>query len=291
MLVSEVKTLISNFIGTANFIAFPRILMNMCNRDADITIILSQLMYWHDRSNDGWVYKTYEDFENEVCMSRRKVRKAKAFLEGKGWIVTDFKQVTNGTPKMHYRITDKFINDLSDYLRDTAQSNENEKSVHEILPNTTWPKRSVAGDRNGQVEVTETVSSLYTEITDKDYIQRKDLKHTEVTDSVSSESVPYDEIVEIYHNKCLDLPKVVKLTDARKKYLNARWKEYPSLDFWNQFFETVAKSNFLNGKVNEFKANFEWLIRPNNFVKVLEGNYNGREKNKGLKILVDEVEW
>ena len=289
MIVNEVKALLSNFVGSANFIAFPRILMDMCNRDADITIFLSQLMYWHDRSKDGWVYKTYEDFEKEICLSRRKVRKAKDFLERKGWIETDFKQVINGTPKLHYRITDKLVDDMADYLRETAPEKPDEQSDHSILPNTTWPKRSVAGDRNGQLQVTETVSSLYTEITDKDYIQRKDLKHTEVTNSVSS--VPYDQIIEIYHNKCPSLRRVQKLTDFRKKLLNARWKEYPSLDFWENYFETVSKSAFLTGKVTDFEANFEWLIRPNNFVKVLEGNYNGKEKNKGLKILVDELEW
>ncbi len=53
----------------------------------------------------------------------------------------------------------------------------------------------------------------------------------------------------------------------------------------------VSRSPFLSGKVSDFKATFEWLIRPNNFVKVLEGTYNGKEKNKGLKILVNELEW
>ncbi|PZC51481.1 hypothetical protein LH53_10885, partial [Mesotoga sp. TolDC] len=111
------------------------------------------------------------------------------------------------------------------------------------------------------------------------------------TNKERDSKIPYDEIVEIFNSKCPELPRVIKVTDQRKKFLNARWKEYPSLDFWNQFFETVSKSNFLNGKVNDFKANFDWLIRPNNFVKVVEGNYNGREKNKGLKTLVNELEW
>ena len=53
----------------------------------------------------------------------------------------------------------------------------------------------------------------------------------------------------------------------------------------------VSKCAFLSGKVTDFKATFEWLIRPNNFIKVIEGSYNGKEKNKGLKILVDELEW
>lgn len=38
-------------------------------------------------------------------------------------------------------------------------------------------------------------------------------------------------------------------------------------------------SEFLMGKVsasggNPFRCNFDWLIAPSNFVKVVEGNYN-----------------
>ena len=44
-------------------------------------------------------------------------------------------------------------------------------------------------------------------------------------------------------------------------------------------FENAAKSDFLNGKNDRgFIANFDWLIRPNNFIKVLEGNYDNPNK-------------
>ena len=44
-------------------------------------------------------------------------------------------------------------------------------------------------------------------------------------------------------------------------------------------FENAAKSDFLNGKNDRgFIASFDWLLRPNNFIKVLEGNYDNPVK-------------
>ena len=41
--------------------------------------------------------------------------------------------------------------------------------------------------------------------------------------------------------------------------------------------ESAAKSDFLNGKNDRgFIATFDWLVAPNNFIKVLEGNYDNR---------------
>ena len=53
-------------------------------------------------------------------------------------------------------------------------------------------------------------------------------------------------------------------------------------------FENAAKSDFLNGKNDRgFIANFDWLVRPNNFIKVLEGNYNN--ENNGTNRTSDSA--
>ncbi|AJW76890.1 hypothetical protein UF08_1 [Marinitoga camini virus 1] len=96
---------------------------------------------------------------------------------------------------------------------------------------------------------------------------------------------PYQKLVELYHTYCPSLPKVRILTETRKKYLNARWKEHPDLKFWEDYFKSVEKSDFLTGRVDygrrtPFLADFEWLIRPNNFAKVIEGKYKNREEKE-----------
>lgn len=46
----------------------------------------------------------------------------------------------------------------------------------------------------------------------------------------------------------------------------------------------AAESDFLNGKNDRgWVATFDWLMKPNNFIKVLEGNYDNTSANKGIK--------
>ncbi len=77
------------------------------------------------------------------------------------------------------------------------------------------------------------------------------------------------------------IPRITRITDRRKTMLASRLKEYPNTDF-EQLFTRIAKSDFLNGGgPSGWVMDFDWLIRPNNFPKVIEGNYdNGRHPKK-----------
>lgn len=97
------------------------------------------------------------------------------------------------------------------------------------------------------------------------------------------DSCPYQEIVNLYHLALPELPAVALLNAGRKKTLQARWREssvHRDLGFWADFFSSVKASRFLTGKAegrngdSPWKASFDWLIAPRNFVKVVEGNYN-----------------
>lgn len=113
-------------------------------------------------------------------------------------------------------------------------------------------------------------------------------------DSVSSQDcedspsrTPYKQIVELYHRICKSLPRVKVLNETRKRLIRARWKEYPDLSFWEEFFRRVENSDFLTARVPPgkdgrppFLADFEWIIRPNNFAKILEGRYDNRDDSR-----------
>jgi len=72
------------------------------------------------------------------------------------------------------------------------------------------------------------------------------------------------------------------LTKDRISKITARWNEsvvHQDLSFWAEYFALVRSSKFLMGEVStsggsSFRCNFDWLIAPSNFVKVVEGNYN-----------------
>lgn len=90
-------------------------------------------------------------------------------------------------------------------------------------------------------------------------------------------------IVDLFNKTLPGLPQVAMLTKDRKAKINARWNEsdvHQDLDFWADFFALVGSSEFLMGEGDgrnggkPFRATFDWLIAPSNFVKVVEGNYN-----------------
>lgn len=67
-----------------------------------------------------------------------------------------------------------------------------------------------------------------------------------------------------------------RLSTSGKRYINlqARVKEF-GVDAVKGVFSKAAQSDFLNGKNRRnWMATFDWLLKPTNFQKVLDGNYD-----------------
>jgi len=102
---------------------------------------------------------------------------------------------------------------------------------------------------------------------------------------------PHQEIIALYHEVLPELPPVKVWTDERQKLLRQRWKESTERqnpEWWRTYFEKVRGSPFLMGKEKDFRADLEWIIRPRNMPKILEGRYENRNGNghdsKGVTI-------
>ena len=70
------------------------------------------------------------------------------------------------------------------------------------------------------------------------------------------------------------IPRIKSLQGKRKAALNARIHDYGE----EAVLEAIRKAStspFLNGRGSSvFVASFDWIMRPNNFPKVVEGNYD-----------------
>lgn len=76
----------------------------------------------------------------------------------------------------------------------------------------------------------------------------------------------------------LGLNSVRDIKGNRKTLLQARIKEH-GLDAVLEALDKVADSDFLHGQNNSgWTITFDWFVRPQNFQKVLEGNYVNRKK-------------
>ena len=106
---------------------------------------------------------------------------------------------------------------------------------------------------------------------------------TEIEKDISTEPVgsvcrtkDVRRIIEAWNS--LGLQQVTKVPSDSKRggMLRARVNEY-GVDKVLEAIEKVRSSDFLKGQSkSSFIITFEWFVRPNNFPKVLEGNYDNR---------------
>lgn len=88
------------------------------------------------------------------------------------------------------------------------------------------------------------------------------------------------EIVELYHKLCPSLAKVVKLSEKRKTAIKARLDDY-SIEQIKKAFEMAEQTPGLKGDNDRgWKADFDWLMRPDSIARILEGKYANWAKTK-----------
>ena len=66
----------------------------------------------------------------------------------------------------------------------------------------------------------------------------------------------------------------------RNNMLRARVREY-GINAVIEAIENISRSDFLKGKNNKgWVITFDWFLLPNNFIKVLEGNYSNKQNHR-----------
>ena len=108
---------------------------------------------------------------------------------------------------------------------------------------------------------------------------------------------PHLELLDIFAEKLPELPqpKPELWEGQRAKNLSARWKwcltakkrngeryatsKAEALDFFERYFGYVGKSDFLTGRDGRWSGcDLAWLVKADNFAKVLQGNYENRQE-------------
>lgn len=96
---------------------------------------------------------------------------------------------------------------------------------------------------------------------------------------------PHREIIAAFHAALPGARHVREWTPARASLLRTRWREKRNrqrIEWWVEFFAYVAKSPFLTGQVasngrKPFELGLEWLLKAENFAKVIEGAFHEEE--------------
>ena len=188
----------------------------------------------------------------------------------------DIKRILDFENEDDKEILDKFINDEKGYYNKRLLSEIERRKTHSEKQRANvmkrWKKKDTmvipkGYDGNTDVIPLETETETEAITTNKNETL------------IVIEKPNYKEVLD-YWNSYSMLKSITRMTDKRKTFVNARFKEF-GLDDIKNMIDNISKSPFLRGQNNRnWIADFDWCFKPNNFVKILEGNYLDNATNK-----------
>lgn len=174
----------------------------------------------------------------------------------------------------------------------SLSTREIDKTIKKIFEDEIQKRKSLISNNNYINTNTNTYTNTYTlsgtdsgdDSEEVDYINVSkglEKKHDSGTDSVSDSKVDSwkDEVIEAWNSldKNIKEVKALNVGTDRYKLIKARINQY-GLDEVLKAIRSIDDSEFLKGYVKDFVITFDWFVRPNNFVKVWEGNYLDKKK-------------
>lgn len=173
------------------------------------------------------------------------------------------------------------IRTVLDKLKSTGELTVKTTNKYSIISITNWESYQMV-DSQDVSQVTHERQSNDNQMTTNKNVNNEENEKNNITSlSTKADHIPYQKIVDLYHELLPDLPRVAKLTPKRKGQIRQRYNEdMKALDNWENFFDHVKQSDFLMGRVQPingrtvFRADIEWLTNQTNFTKIAEGKYH-----------------
>lgn len=138
------------------------------------------------------------------------------------------------------------------------------------------PPENVPKERKGkEIKEETTVSSISSPI-------GEEMSDGKPPDTASSpqERINYEKLIEYWNEKTGGKwGRLVSIDNNRRKMVKARISEHGKTALVTAIDKSAA-SDFLAGAV---WFNFDWLIRPNNFDKIISGNYDNKDTPHGTR--------
>lgn len=168
---------------------------------------------------------------------------------------------------------------LSDVRREANSKRRNKKNQHSSnkLQQSATKKAFVA-------EVVQQSATDKEEEKDKEegIIKDTNVSMSSFDDVLSGDDINYQNLLLYFNSIMRDkaIPAIERMTIKRRNAVKARITEFGK-EAAKIVIDNAANSTFLNGGGdNGFVASFDWLFKPNNFPKVLEGNYVNKSRKQ-----------
>ena len=139
-------------------------------------------------------------------------------------------------------------------------------------------------DTNRKNRTSTTDNDRQRPITTVTKTKNKNQKQNDAKASIepSNDGMCFAPVIDAWNTLPDPIPKIDRINQGstREAMLKVRIRDY-SLDSVLQAIDNIRQSTFCQGVNNNgWIISFDWFVKPNNFQKVLEGNYNDRKQKK-----------
>lgn len=292
--MSEMKSLVLANVSRA-IPYYPE--LNKLTRSVTASILMVQLEYWFQKTSGNCFYKFLEPCNHPSYMD------GDCWLEETGFGKKEFKNafskigITYASKKEYADAKDKFEGMYYLSYRDRVKGltfyYRNNQLLDEVL--TKWVTKGdstevtkghlrkspkgiyVSDERAFPLSVDYSVD--YSEDYSVDYQESTHTSGSNEPVRTPRVNTPYDDIILEYNQICKSLPQVQQISDKRKKAMRVMWKYAKSdIEILRTLFYKTESSDFLAGRKKEWKANFDWIMREDHTIAILEGQYDNSLK-------------
>ena len=257
-------------------------------RATRVSAIEADLYYFllQESSSRGLV-ATFEVSNRLICgcldISEKTLIKVRLGLREKGFISFE-----GGQRKMPIYT----ISALKDNCKNFSLAEENEEDItvnNSVISEDNCKKFSLA-EENKRKETKEKEEVLNNNLSSSTSVSPSSSSLPITPEIGKTQTLPLEiptntevvkQVVAVYLEKCVNMPSIRVITDKRKSAVMARISQH-SLATVYEMLTIAGNSEFLNGKNNRgWVADFDWLFKPENFVKVIERKYENNRTNSG----------
>lgn len=243
-------------------------------------VLLSQLVYWHNRMDGGWFYKTQKEIKSETGLTREEQETARRRLVSADVL----EEKRRGVPaKLYFRVKADRLEAMllkgesrSDSSMRDSLIQERGKGSDKSAENTPARLRETHSPACGNPAFIHTVDyqETTTEITSESVRQASPAQHT---------SIDYPAMLEAYHEILTEMPRVADFTDSRRDKVRSFWRKFNfNQERWVAYLRYIKKNcrwmcenrpDKSSGRTWR-KKNFDYLITERCYLSVKEERAN-----------------
>jgi len=197
--------------------------------------------------------------------------------------------------------SDKFCNSIEDAYRKRKQKMFSKQDIlsqklikNDSIPrgNPSIPRGLTEKTRKTTQKVLNTAESIpkeeYSIVKERKEEERKEeytpIGVVDFSNQPDKPKIDFLNLVTFFNENRGVMPEVKKLSDTRKKRIIALERQHGKKAIL-QVIEKSKSSDFMQGQNKEgWVANYDWIFKPANFIKILEDNYANREKPRNSNI-------